>query len=379
VGARVVMRARGQYCKDDVWGGLGDLFDAFGFWPEILFEGGIWRSNIFVGDRSGLTDSERFGGLAQFGITLHHSRTPRSKPIEERFNQLQYLSDDVPGFVGRFEQSTRPEKLAKTLAQIERGEVHPREQLLHVSQVREHVAKAMAELNLERQDGKILRGASPDEKWTADAPQLRPLPEYARWLYRSARNVSQVQACGRVKVSVRSGRYADHYYYDATAILKARSGQRVVVYWNDNHPEADAAIMLPTAGGGAEFLGMAKFWPMNPRLGATEEQMAAQARLKKAHATFARAELVKIAPQLGRNADPRSFTPAPPEASRVGGQLAAAAERAEAVKVEAARTKQSVRRTLARESGDLDDLGTPGEAPVRGELKAVSDPFSELD
>lgn len=373
VGARVVMRARGQYNKDDVWGGLGDIFDRYGIFPEILFEGGTWRSNVIVGERTGIHDEERFGGLQQFGIKLHHSRTPRSKPIEERFNQLQYVMDDTPGWCGRGERETRPEKLTRLLGLMERGVVHPREHLLHVSQVRAHIEQSFNALNGERSDGKILRGSSPDEKWRADNPQLAQFPDHAKWLYRGARNVSQVLRDGRVKVSVSSGKHAVHHYYDAPAILKARAGQRVVVYWDDRCPEADAAIMLPTGPKTAHFLGMAKYWPMAPRLDATDEQMAEQARLKQAHASFARAEVVRIEPHLRRGSGPATFAP-PSFAPAVGDAMRAAGDQIEAQREQQARQQKAIRQAL-RKAPALDD-SLP--APDRGELPISAERVNEL-
>lgn len=368
LGARVVMRARGQYNKDDVWGGLGDIFDRYGIFPEILFEGGTWRSNVIRGERTGLDDAERFGGLQQFGITLHHSRTPRSKPIEERFNQLQYVMDNTPGWCGRGERETRPEKLTKLLGLIERGAVHPREHLLHVSQVRQHIEQSFTALNGERSDGKILRGSSPDEKWHTDAPQLAQFPDHAKWLYRGARNVSHVLRDGRVKITVNSGKFATHHYYDAPDLLKSRAGQRVVVYWDDRNPEADAAIMLPTGPKSANFLGMAKWWPMNPRLDATEQQMAEQARLKAAHATFARAEVVKIEPHLRRSSGPATFAP-PAFTPAVGEAMRAAGERVEAQRDQEARHKKTLRQALRNAPALDDSLPTPerGELPISAE------------
>ena len=51
-------------------------------------------------------------------------------------------------------------------------------------------------LNNERNDGKILRGASPWEKWAAEKPEMRAMPESAKWMYRSAYRVIGVTRNG---------------------------------------------------------------------------------------------------------------------------------------------------------------------------------------
>ena len=83
---RVVVRPKGQYGKDDVWGLIGDVLDRYGKFETAILEGGSWQSNVVIGERTGYTDADRFGGLKSLGIQVIHTRTPHGKIIETGWN-----------------------------------------------------------------------------------------------------------------------------------------------------------------------------------------------------------------------------------------------------------------------------------------------------
>lgn len=197
---RVIIRDGGQYnAQDDIWGLFGDVFDTFGLPAEgFVLEGGHWQSNAVQGVRTGLDADIRIGGLESLGLRNVRSFDPRSKIIETMFNQLQHHMDRMPGFAGRDQRSDISEDIKKrtALLRVKNPVHHPREWFPHISQLADQVKLAMENMNHARHDGKVLRGQSPLELWAEHNPQLRKIPDEAKWIYRSAMNVSKVMANG---------------------------------------------------------------------------------------------------------------------------------------------------------------------------------------
>lgn len=379
--ARVIMRASGQYTRDDVWGCIGDVIDTFGLYPHWLFEGGkIWRGNRVRGERTGLTDEERFGGLRSLGAELHHSIRPQSKAIESAFNSLQYEGDNCPGWCGRDEREQRPEVVADIIEQTKAGKLHPKGLLLHLSEYRAQVDHAMARLNAERGDGKILRGMTPDEAWNVASPTLPQIPDSARWLFRSSVSRVTVRRDGLIHITQRSGKWQDDHWYRNPELLVARAGQTLLAYWNDSNPEADAILLTATAR--PEYIGVAQYIEPLPRFSATEEQMETEARARKAAMAYAQSETIRLEPHFqrtsrsyqpgtaaGSTAGAGSTPPAPsavcPEAERIGRELARADARA-AVQA-------------AERQAQADRVRRHGQAAAVDMLAPVSDRLPALD
>jgi hypothetical protein len=338
---RAVFRARGQYCHDDVWGLVGDFLDNPGRPKAFLFEGGTWRSNVVLGQKTGLADEVRFAGLRSLGIHLYHSRSPRSKVIEGAFNQLQYAGDNCAGFCGRAEMQDRPESLKQQLYEIEHGKAHPSQYLLHQRDYVEHLTRVMHELNHERQDGQILRGQCPADKWEQDQPTFDQFPDSSKWLYRSAYRVVTVTNNG-VRITERSGKFQESYLYDNPGVLTALQGRRVAVYWNDHNPDTDAVLLSIRGGRPHEFLGIAHRVKALPRFGGTKEQMTEEGHRKAVAMRYAVAESRSLVPFLQRTI-PSQY----PEigtgrqSAEIGDQISAAAGRASGI-ARARRAAQSV-------------------------------------
>jgi len=301
VAARVVIRSRGQYNTDDVWGTIGDALSEFGVWPEYLWEGGaIWQGAKMHGLRTGISNDDRFGGLRSLGAKIRHSRSPRSKPIEQAFNELQYASDSIPGYCGRSEREDNPDNLQPILAKVRAGKLHPRDVgLPHLSEYSAHVNRCMARLNAERNDGKILRGQSPDEKWATDAPALAAMSPEATWLFRSDMRVVTVRRDGQVHISTGSGKGRMDHYYRSADVLMPLAGQRVIVYWNDSNPSADAVIIHADT---RAFAGLAHYVEPIPRFDASPEQMHERGADLRAYHLHARSETVVLKPHFQRAA-----------------------------------------------------------------------------
>lgn len=359
---RVIMRSGGQYSSDDVWGLYGDVFDTFGL-PEVGFvsEFGHWQAGKVAGwkdvSKSGITREERIGGLASLGLKVIPSFDPRTKIIETAFNQLQHVLDAAPGYAGRDQRKQLPETVKRWRAEAEAGHIHPRERFLHVSELANCVQSAMEQLNHERNDGEICRGASPLEKWTNDGAdqRLRKIPDEAKWLYRSAVSVCQVTRNG-LRITQGSGAKMQVYYYDNPALLTPRQGQKVSVYWNDHNPDADAVVL---AGTPRKFLGLAARVQKLCRFTATPEQLDAEQARKKAAMQYSRTELRSIQPDMARFTPPTQTVPADASAVAIGRELATAAEKAEASATAAAQGRRVVQRAVAAAAdADLSELTT---------------------
>lgn len=374
---RVIMRHGGQYSSDDIWGLFGDVFDSFGM-PRLgfLLEGGHWQGNRVQGHKTGLNHEDRIGGLTSLGLKNFRAYDPRTKGmIEGAFNILQRHVDDFPGYCGRDQRTQLPERVKKALAAVASGE-HPSKYFPHVKAFTDHVQTVMENLNNERQDGQILGGDSPIEKWAEHNPERRMLPDETKWLYRSAMSVTQVTANG-ARVTQGSGKKQQVYYFDNPNLLEPLKGQKVVVFWNDHNPEADACICLPLPGGHYKFHGLAKYVQKLPAFTASPEQLKAEAERKAGHIHYARTELRSIQPELQR--DPiliRSDAPT----NKVASEIAAADERVRAEERSAARSRRRIQQVEvsdhAREAAfDCDEVG---RGSCRADSEVDLDRFSDL-
>jgi hypothetical protein len=301
---RVIIRDGGQYnAQDDIWGLFGDTFEAYGLPHEgFVLEGGHWQSGAVQGVRTGLDADTRIGGLESLGLRNVRSFDPRSKIIETMFNTFQRHMDRMPGWAGRDQRTQMGEVIKKrvSLLRAKYPAHHPREFFPHISQLADQVKAAMETQNHERQDGKLLRGLSPLELWAEHAPQLRSIPDGAKWLYRSAVNVSKVTSNG-VRITRGSGPKMEVYYYDAPEILVPRQGQNVIVHWNDSSPESDACLRDAKT---RAFIGLAKYVKPLARFTATNTELAGESRRKQAALHYARTEMRAMQPDLVRETVP---------------------------------------------------------------------------
>ena len=325
---RVIIRDGGQYnAQDDIWGLFGDVFDTFGLPAEgFVLEGGHWQSQAVQGVRTGLDADIRIGGLESLGLRNVRSFDPRSKIIETMFNTFQHHMDRMPGFAGRDQRRDMGEDIKKRVAllRVKFPEHHPREWFPHISQLADAIKTAMENQNHERQDGKLLRGLSPLEMWAEHNPQLRSIPDSAKWLYRSAMNVSKVTANG-LRITRGSGPKMEVFYYDAPEHLVPLQGRKVIVHWNDANPDADAIVRLPMPGSAPKFVCVAKRVQPLFRFTATPEQLDAEASRKRAALHYARTEMRAIQANLVRATVP---VPVGPEIASIGAKIAEAGERA---------------------------------------------------
>jgi hypothetical protein len=360
---RAVMRSRGQYSKDDVWGLIGDTLDTIGLPERMVLEGGTWQSDVIVGHKTGLDDQSRVGGLESIGIKVIHTRSPRGKIIEAAFNSLQSAADNCKGYCGRQEMKDRPEAVKQQLYECEHGQAHPRQYFMHVSEYSKHLAGVMKALNNERNDGKILRGSTPWDKWAEEKPEMRVMPDSSKWLYRAAYSVVTVTRNG-ARVTQGTGKFQVAYSYYHPA-LENRRGSRVVIYWNDSNPDTDALVYTIKGGKPDKLICVAQRNANPERFGATKEQMGAEGTRKKMAHNLAVSQSETLAPYLTRRvtsnqssvtSDQSSVTSNQSVGERID-QVKAAAE----AKLESARADERTRARAVREAEDITALGPVAE------------------
>src|SRR5581483_6160216 len=357
---RAIIRPKGQYTKDDVWGLLGAYMDEFGLHVDdkgsvdqiAVLEGGIWQSNVVVGHKSGLTDEERILGLKSLGVKVIHTRTPRGKIVETGFNSLQHAADNVRGYCGRDERKDCPEETKRNLAAVRAGHAHPRQFFLHLSEYTEHLQAVMAALNNTRGDGKILRGRAPVEAWdeimATRESQFVQFPDKSKWLYRAAYRVERVTRNG-VRITVGTGKYQVAYSYKHPALENHR-GRRVIIFWNDYDPDTDAVIYTIQSGRPQQLICVAPRFTNPSRFGATGEEMAAESTHKKLTMQLVRTQRASLAPHFQRNF---KTVAARQKDAQVGEQL-------RAVRSEQGKRIQS-RRNVADFQGDIGQLLDAGK------------------
>ena len=350
---RAVMRPKGQYNRDDVWGLIGDIFDEYGLFGTAVLEGGTWQSQVVTGAATGFDDDTRFGGLKSLGVKLIHTRSPRGKIIETAFNQLQHAADAVRGYTGRMEMKDCPEDTKKHLALVRAGHAHPRQFFLHINEYAEHLKTVMNNLNHERGDGKILHGLAPADKWAEDAPNLPVMPDSHKWMYRASYRLVQLTRNG-LRITVGSGKYQTHYTYSNPAALEVHRGRRVIAFWNDYDPDTDAVVYTLRNGRPDQFICTASRVPDLARLGAGAPELHAEAARKKLSQQLARTQRASLAPYLTRT---QHIIPTDGP-SAVGQKL-------DQAKAENA-TRQRTKATVKRFTGSADELleATPRDHSV---------------
>jgi hypothetical protein len=371
---RAIIRPKGQYNKDDVWGLLGDYFDQYGRHVDAagevdqiaVLEGGTWQSNVVIGEKTGESDEARFAGLRSLGVKVIHTRTPRGKVIETAFNTLQHAADNCRGFCGRMEMKDCPEIVRKQLAQVKSGAAHPREFFLNLEEYSNHLAGVMAALNNERSDGKILRGRSPWEAWneiTAQREQFIAFPDEAKWRYRAAWRICEVTRNG-VRITVGSGKFQTAYTYTNPEALEPMRGARVAVYWNDTNPDTDAVIYSVSGGKPHKFICVASRLAELRRFGTSAEELQAEAARKKLSMQLATTHQKSLAPYLQRGGGSSALR-TPHSALKAGNDVGERVAAARDVQDQKERITARVQRTVRQTEVSAADVAAAIDTPQR--------------
>jgi len=157
----------------------------------------------------------------------------------------------------------------------------------------------MKAMNVERSDGKTLRGECPADKWSGERVEMRQIPDSAKWMYRSAYNVREVTRNG-VRVTIGTGKFQQSYTYANPEKLENFRGSRVVIWWNDYDPDTDAVIYSVKNGRPDKFICVASRVQNPDRIGASDSEMHAEATRKKLAQGLAVTQSRSLSPWLTR-------------------------------------------------------------------------------
>lgn len=213
------------------------LCDEHGLPREGFYlEGGIWdNSRLLKGDKDAdISWPEAELGLRSLGLKFVRSRLPRSKPVERVIGALQDLLDGEPGNVGRDEMHERYERVQRNKMLAERGDPVALAKFYTVDEWVERLAEICAQYNATPQDGKKLRGLSPDaafEKFEKrDDPPIK-LPAGCRYLLSHHKRPLRVTSNG---ITLRFGKQVYNYRNEQTGRVR---GQMVLAWFNPELPE----------------------------------------------------------------------------------------------------------------------------------------------
>jgi hypothetical protein len=201
----------------------------------FYFERGVWKARIVtdLAARDSHHWRETESGLANFNLQVRHATTPRAKTIEGLIRILQERQRNEPGFVGFNERTQEVERMQDFLARARADKVHPGEKLLHMDEWCARLDQIFADFNADVQNGKMLRGQSPEEAWQAglDAKPLRKLPDDCRYLLATHRKTVTVRQEGIV---LTIGQNKMLFCNEQTGPL---IGRKVFVYYNLECPD----------------------------------------------------------------------------------------------------------------------------------------------
>ncbi len=269
-----------RVCMDE---GIGLPFLRF------LFEQGIWKSRNVRGLVDWTKITEAFANAnPPVTLRMHHAHGSKSKGIIERaIGQLQSQMQHAPGYAGRDERHDRYERVNNFIARLKKvgqpikADLDPAEMLPSKDQITAEIEAALRRFAAEPQNGERLPGISPEEGWRAFSPG-RPhtvLPESLRYLLASEESTRTVGPDGVfVKIAGVECQYLN-------AQLGELLYEKVRVRFNPEIPEqvsvchlrADPKEINPFAVPLRERL---------PAIGATREQLQADARLRREFARF---------------------------------------------------------------------------------------------
>lgn len=200
----------------------------------FIFERGVWESRLLLGSRPRdfLGWDEYDMGLRDKGLRLElrNAHTPQGKLIETIFNILQQNQRNEKGFVGFNEREYGQERLQKFIGRVKRGLVHPSTEFRSDVEWRDALDRSLETYMREPQNGDILQGVSPAEKFGEHKP-LRRLSDESRFILASHRVRAKVKSDG-ITIEIRGRRRS--FYNKA---LSPYHGREVFAWFNIEQPD----------------------------------------------------------------------------------------------------------------------------------------------
>jgi len=222
-----------SYSSIDIHNGIVLLHDQYGLPEELYFERGIWQRSLLIsGSRGNRPFKEVAFGLTELGIRVIHARRPQAKVVERVLGSLQNQMEGFRGYAGRNERLDCPESTSKAILAVKAGRAHPAEWFMSFEQWRSNLEEICAAFNAEPQDGKRLRGLSPEEAFLkfSEGPPVR-LTDETRHLLASHRRQVKV---GKNGIRIQIGKTAYVYKSAETGALE---GERVLAWFTPQNPD----------------------------------------------------------------------------------------------------------------------------------------------
>jgi hypothetical protein len=177
-------------------------------------------------------------GLREFGIRFIHSIRPRSKTVERIGGLLQDLMEAEPGYCGRNEREDAPETLRKQMAEVKARKVHPSHYFYSYDQWQERFGKIVDQYNAAPQEGKILRGLSPDRALAEFANASDPPMQFSAGVRYILAHDKQPRTVGLNGITFKVGKKSFNYRGEEIAHLVGRE----VLTWFD--PENSETLVV---------------------------------------------------------------------------------------------------------------------------------------
>lgn len=152
-----------------ILGGMTRIFRDIAVPAGVAFEKGIWeRANVVKGRGKSepvISQTAREGRFERLGIKFTHACSPQGKARMERtIKAMQERLRAEPGWCGNDEKTTCPEETRRLIDRVNRGELRARDAGFHDRESFEARWRELCALhNAGPQEGKILKGLSPDE------------------------------------------------------------------------------------------------------------------------------------------------------------------------------------------------------------------------
>lgn len=239
----LIVRNGESYQTNDIWAEYGRIFKTIGM-PrnEIIHEGGHWEGRQIHGQKVTGPDAEmRIGGLQALGITATRSWTPKTKPIEGRFDFLQNLMEGLPGNLGRAREGGKEWKIFNKCAA---GTLDAREYLPSQSQIADKIMEIMMFANGEPLGGR--QRGTPNDLWDA-AMAARPLQKLnptMGWVF--ARDSRHLTLPSKPPIKCRFQRTdggRDLYFDDPCLLLIPHKKLKVMIHFDPLETEGEAVVV----------------------------------------------------------------------------------------------------------------------------------------
>lgn len=238
----LLVRTGESYRANDIWAEYGRIFRSVGMpRKSIIHEGGNWEGKHIHGEKIQGADEElRIGGLNHLGVDAIRSYSPKTKPIEGRFNYLQTAMESLPGNLGREKEGRKEWAIYNRCAA---GVLDPREYLPSQTQIADKIQSLMTFLDSEPVEGRV-KGI-PQEIWDASVTS-RPLktpPRDMGWVFARDARLLTIPTKGPLKCRFKQSTGEEELYFDDTSFVFVPRGLKVMAHFDPLETGGEAVLI----------------------------------------------------------------------------------------------------------------------------------------